>query len=144
MEYLFMTRYVLSKILTNTRNNSPVMARYHYNDAIMSAMASQFTSLTVVYSTVYSRRRTKEHQSCASLAFVRGIHRWPVNFPHKGPVTLKMFPFDDVIMWSSRPDTHPALFSVMLYVRACYTRPLYKDATRYKLYRCLQTTHFWS
>ena len=29
---------------------------------------------------------------------MRGIHRWPVNSPHKGPVTRKMFPFDDVIM----------------------------------------------
>ena len=29
---------------------------------------------------------------------MRGIHRWPVNYPHKGPVTRKMFPFDDVIM----------------------------------------------
>ena len=58
----------------------------HYNDVIMSAMASQYTSLTVVYSTVYSRRRSKKHQSFASLAFVRGIHRWSVNSPHKGPV----------------------------------------------------------
>ena len=33
-----------------------------------------------------------------SLAFVRGIKRWPVNSQHKGPVTQKMFPFDDVIM----------------------------------------------
>ena len=39
-----------------------------------------------------------KHQISASLAFVRGIHRWPVNSPHKGPVTRKMFPFDDVIM----------------------------------------------
>ena len=44
------------------------------------------------------RRRTTKHQSSASLAFVLGIHRWPVNSPHKGPVTRKMFPFDDVIM----------------------------------------------
>ena len=36
----------------------------------------------------------------ASLAFVWGIHRWPVNSPHKWPVTRKMFPFDDVIMIS--------------------------------------------
>ena len=42
--------------------------------------------------------RSKRNQSSASLAFVRGIHRWPVNSPHKGPVTRKMFPFDDVIM----------------------------------------------
>ena len=40
----------------------------------------------------------RKHQSSASLAFVRGIHRWPVNSPHKGPVTQKMFAFDDVIM----------------------------------------------
>ena len=44
------------------------------------------------------RRRPRKHQSSASLAFVRGIHRRPVNSPHKGPVTRKMFPFDDVIM----------------------------------------------
>ena len=40
----------------------------------------------------------RKHQSSASLAFVRGIHRWPVNSPHKWPVSLKMFPFDYVIM----------------------------------------------
>ena len=45
-----------------------------------------------------SRRRSKEHQSSASLAFVRGIHRWPVKTPHGGPMTRKIFPFDDVIM----------------------------------------------
>ena len=43
-------------------------------------------------------RRKKPHQSSASLAFVPEIHRWPVNSPHKWPVTRKMFPFDDVIM----------------------------------------------
>ena len=44
------------------------------------------------------RRRSKKLQSSASMDFVRGIHRWPVNSPHKRPVTRKMFPFDDVIM----------------------------------------------
>ena len=62
----------------------------HYNDAIMSAMASQITSLTTVYPTVYSGADQRKHQSYASLAFVRGIHRWPVNSPNKGPVTRKM------------------------------------------------------
>ena len=71
---------------------------HNYNDVIMRAMASQITSLTIVYSTIYSGADQRKHQSSASLAFVRGIHRWPVNSPHKGPVTLKMFPFDDVIM----------------------------------------------
>ena len=70
----------------------------HYNDVMMCAMASQITSLTYVYSSVYSGADKKKHQSSASLAFVRGIHRWPVNSLHKGPVTWKMFPFDDVIM----------------------------------------------
>ena len=63
----------------------------------MSAMASQITSLTIVYSTVYSGVDQRKHQSPASLAFVRGIHWWPVNSPHKGPVTRKILPFDDVI-----------------------------------------------
>ena len=66
----------------------------------MDAIASQITSLTIVYSTVYSDADQRKHQSSASLAFVRGIHRWPVNSPHKGPVTRKMFPFDHVIMIS--------------------------------------------
>ena len=65
----------------------------------MSAMASQITSFTIVNLTVYWRADQRKHQSSASLAFVRGIHRWPVNSPHKGPVTRKMFPFDDVIMF---------------------------------------------
>ena len=56
------------------------------------------TSLAIIYSTVYSGTDDRKHQSSASLAFVRGIHRWSVNSPHKGPVTRKMFPFDDVIM----------------------------------------------
>ena len=64
----------------------------------MGAMASQITSLTIVYSTVYSDADQRNHQSSASLAFVRGIHRGPVNSPHKWPVTRKIFPFDDVIM----------------------------------------------
>ena len=64
----------------------------------MRAMASQITRLSVVYSTVYSGADQQKCQSSTSLAFVRGIRRWPVNSPHKRPVTRKMFPFDDVIM----------------------------------------------
>ena len=74
--------------------NNPI----HYSDVIMGAMSSQITSLTIVYSTVYSGADQRKHQSFVSLAFVPGIHRWPVNSPHKWPVTRKMFPFDDVIM----------------------------------------------
>ena len=70
----------------------------HYGDVIMGTIAPQIISLTIVYSTVYSGADQRKHQSSASLAFVRGIHRGPVNSPHKGPVTRKMFPFDDVFM----------------------------------------------
>ena len=62
----------------------------YYNDVIMDNMASQIISLTIVYSIVYSGVDQRKHQSPASLAFVRGIHRWPVNSPHKRPVTRKM------------------------------------------------------
>ena len=70
----------------------------HYGDVIMGTEASQITSLTIVSSTVYSDADQRKHHSSAALAFVRGIHRGPVNSPHILPVTRKMFPFDDVIM----------------------------------------------
>ena len=72
---------------------------FDYHDVIMSAIASEITSLTIAFSAIYSEADQRKHQSSASLAFVRGIHRWPVNFSHKGPVTRKMFPSDDVFMW---------------------------------------------
>ena len=64
----------------------------------MSTMASQITSLTIVCLTVYLGTDERKYQSSASLAFVKGIHRWQVNSPHKGPLTRKKFPFDDVII----------------------------------------------
>ena len=60
---------------------------------IMGVMASQINSLSIVYQVAYSGTDQRKYQSSASLAFVRGIHRWPVNSPHKGPVTRKRFPF---------------------------------------------------
>ena len=64
----------------------------------MDSIASQITSLTIVYSPAHLGADQSKNQSSASLAFVWEIHRWPVNFPHKWLVTRKMFPFDDVIM----------------------------------------------
>ena len=64
----------------------------------MGGIASQITSLTIVYTILYSGSDLRKHQSSASLAFVQGIHRGLVNSPHKWPVRQKMFPFDDVIM----------------------------------------------
>ena len=89
----------------------------HYSDVIMGTVPSQITSLTIVYSTVYSDADQRKHQSSESLAFVRGINRGPVNSPHKWPVTGKMFPFDDVIMCPSLisivipADQHPKVVS---------------------------------
>ena len=65
----------------------------HYSEVTMSAMASQITGISGVCSTVCWGAHQRQHQSSSSLAFVREIHRWPVNSPHKGPVTRKMFPF---------------------------------------------------
>ena len=79
----------------------------HYNDVIMGGLGSRNTSLTIVYSTVYSGANQRKYQSSTSLAFVRGIHRGPVNSPHKWPVTRKMSPFDDVIMDWRRLDIDP-------------------------------------
>ena len=65
----------------------------HYTDVTMTMMASQITSLTVVYPAVYSDADQRKHQSSASLG--------PVNSPHRGPVTRKMVPFDDVIKYAA-------------------------------------------
>ena len=71
----------------------------------MDVMVSQITSLTIVCSIVYSGANQRKHQSSTSLAFVRGIHRWPVKSPHKRPVTRKMVPFDDVIICHCHPSS---------------------------------------
>ena len=64
----------------------------------MSTMAAQITGVSLVYSAICSVADQWKYQSSTSLAFMRGIHRSPVDSPHKGPVTRKMFPFDDIIM----------------------------------------------
>ena len=80
----------------------------HYND-VMSEIASQITSLTIVYSIIYSDADQRKHQSSASRAFVWGIHRGPVNSLHKWPVTWKMFPFHDVILVSILKENNGAI-----------------------------------
>ena len=86
----------------------------------MGVIASQIISLTIVYSAVYSGADQRKHQSSASPAFVRGIHRWPVNSPHMWPVTREMFIFDDVILcllidhWSSASPPNRSRFHHVL------------------------------
>ena len=109
-EICFCLRQIQTKyhdIMTSWHGNGfHVASLCHYNGVILGVITSQISSLTIVYSAVYSDADQRKHQRSASLAFVWGIHRWPVNSPHKGPVTRKMFPFHDVIMWresTSRP-----------------------------------------
>ena len=139
----------------------------HYDDIIMSAMASQITSLMVVYSNVFSGADQSKHQSSASLAFVWGIHRGPVNSPHKWPVTRKMFPFDDVIMscncfrrelWPHRLyDQHKVKHQVLFSICASDHSRQGKVLTDEKIFKNLhkifrmvrlrsmwQTAQFWS
>ena len=66
----------------------------------MGVMVSQITSLTIVYSTVYSGADQRKHQSSALLAFA-GNSRVTDEFPTQRPVTRKMLPFDDVLMIST-------------------------------------------
>ena len=75
----------------------------HYSDVIMSAMASQITGVLIVCSIACSGA-DKKNQTSASPAFVNEIHRWPLDSPHKGPITRKMFPFDDVVMEATREE----------------------------------------
>ena len=65
----------------------------------MSAMTSQLASLTIVYSSIYSRRRSKKTPKHRVTGLCAENSQWPVNSPHKEPLTRKMFLFDDVIMW---------------------------------------------
>ena len=89
-----------------------IIGSSHYNGVIMSTMAYQITGVSIVYSSAGHR----QHQSSASLAFVRGIHRWPVDSPQKGPVSRKMFPFDDIIMLNRE--------SVRLFGTKLFTEPM--------------------
>ena len=73
----------------------------HYIHVIMSAMACQIAGIG--YSTACSGADQRKHKKSASLTFVWRIHRWPLNSSHKGPVTRKMFAFDDVIMFTFLP-----------------------------------------
>ena len=107
----------------------------HYSDVIMSTMAPQITGLTIVYSTCYPGADQRKHQSSASLAFVRGIHRWPVSSPQKGPVTRKMFPFDDDIM-EPRQQYPSDLLSGVIYAGQQISRVLWPhdDVIKWKLF----------
>ena len=64
----------------------------------MTTVASQITSLTIVYLTVYSDADQRKTSKLRITGLCAGNSPGPVNSPHKWPVTREMFPFDDVIM----------------------------------------------
>ena len=96
-DFFFSSEALMMSLCTRTRAVSTlcpslyadwnISAKLHYSDVTMSAMSSQITGNTILYSTIFSGADQRKHQSSASLAFVWWIHRWPVNSPHKGPVT---------------------------------------------------------
>ena len=61
--------------ITLTAEVSGVCSEFHYIAVIITTVASQITSLTVVYSIVYSDAEQRKRHRAASLAIVRGIHR---------------------------------------------------------------------
>ena len=86
----------------------------YYSDAIMNALAALINGVPIVYTTVCSGADDRKHQSSASLAFVWGIHWWPVNSSHKRWVTQKRFLSDNVIMawWRHQMETFSALLAI--------------------------------
>ena len=81
--------YILDYDLTK---DTPYFA-LHCNDVTMCVMTSQITSNSTVYSTICSGQHQRNTEALPYWPFVRGIHRSPVNSPHKGPVTRKGFPW---------------------------------------------------
>ena len=101
------THSFLCAVITNPRPQSNrsmawvkfmLLVQVQYIDVIMNEIASRLTSVSMVYSTVCSGADQRKHKRSVPLALVRGSYRWPMNSPHKGPVTRKIFPLDDVIM----------------------------------------------
>ena len=82
----------------------------------MSAMTSEITGVSIIYSIVCSGADQRKHQSSSSPAFVRVIHRWPMNSLHRGRLTRKVFPFNDVIMKFDKP--------AVKYLNTAFTLPL--------------------
>ena len=63
--------------------------------------------------------RSKKTSKLRDTGLCEGIHRGPVDSPHKRPATQKMFPFDDVIIWSwrrCRGNLHPLHEMICLFL----------------------------
>ena len=96
----------------------------------MSATASQITGVSIVHSTISSGADQRKHQRSAPLVFLMGIDRWPMNSPHKRPVTWEMLPFDDVIMRYSCKD-QPESSVLSLHLRIFSTSGMLVHQSRF-------------
>ena len=67
------------------------MQEPHYSDVMISAVSSEITGVSIVCPAVCSGADQRKDQCSASLDFMRGIYRSPVDSPKKGPVTRKYF-----------------------------------------------------
>ena len=101
------------KILFSYFSDQPMCWAPCYSDIIMSMIVSQISGIPIVCSIVCSGAAQWKPQRSTSLAFVRGIHRWPVDSPHKRPVMLKMFPFDDFIVHNFHQCKLPMVWLLM-------------------------------
>ena len=118
----------------------------HYNDVIMSAIASPITSVSIANSTDFSGADQIKHQSSASLAFVKGIHRWPVNFLHKGPVSGKCFHLitSSWQMWVDRRVIiirYNAILELRANIRRIECRWLYSEFSKCKCWYRIPHNH---
>ena len=111
--------------------------KMHYSDAIMNVMASQFTGVSIVCWPFVQVHIKRKHQSSASLVLVREIHRWP----HKGPVTPRMFLFDDLIMGNCMPSpSKNCIVSIISHQHFSIQWLLYVKPTPYILFTLRKIT----
>ena len=135
--------HILSAFLHISRRHGVLVTSVvHYNAVIMGAVASQITSLTIVYLTVYSGADQRKNQSSALLPLGRGIHRWPVNSPHNWPVTRYMF-YLMTSPWANESITTPYFIFQSIHSsskkNACKWSPL-SDFPPYAFYFWLRHT----
>ena len=115
IRFFFFLRLLLKMFRDVGRFVRAKSALLHYSDVTMNVIVSQITGVSIVCSTVCSGADHRKHQSSVSLAFVRGIHRRPVDSLHNRPVTRKMFSFADVIMGADvLPNKHPKFASAVM------------------------------
>ena len=94
---------IMSRLRITYSNYRAIKSTKHDSDVILSTATFQITGIWTVCSTVFFFRHTsKKTSNFYVTGFVPEIHRWPVDSPHKGTVTQKMFPFDDPTMIHTR------------------------------------------